>query len=197
MFGRDGDRLYVVTTSLQGDSLKVIDARQARVIDSIPLGHRPTALMLAPNGGRLYVGTANQGVQVVELPAGRIQSIAVDGAVSDLALTPDGRWLYAALETAGLRKIDTASNAVTVVPTTACPEKLAITPDGQQLYVNYQCGGPGGRNGHDTIDAFAIPGERLLGSVTDIPNVGSAIVASPNGAQVWAFRGGCLRQSTL
>jgi hypothetical protein len=53
------------------------------------------------------------------------------------------------------------------------------------MYVSYQCGGPGGRHGHDSIDVLDLTTERSLRTFTGLPLVGSPLALTPDGAFLW------------
>jgi hypothetical protein len=92
--------------------------------------------------------------------------------------------IYVAAETAGLQVIDASSLRMTVADTTAAPVALAMSPDGKVLFVNFQSGGPGGRNGHDALARFDAHTGRRLGTMYGFPNVGGWRALAADGSQV-------------
>jgi sugar lactone lactonase YvrE len=102
-----------------------------------------------------------------------------------LALTGDGRRLYIAADFQGLRVVDLHTGAVTDVPTVKCPIEVVTIPNRDLLYVGYQCGGPGGRDGHDAIDVRTASTGALITTIVGPPQVSTDLVVSPDGAQVW------------
>lgn len=181
----NGAEVYVTNGS--GNSVSVISTATNTVTQTLSVGATPKGIVVAPNGARVYVGNEGGNVSVIDTATKVVTTInTLGGPVRDLAITPDGMKIFLAMEFSGLKQIVTATGAVSTVSTVACPEGVAVTPDGQTLYVNYQCGGPGGRGGHDAIGRFSVATGAFLGSITGLPNVGNQIVMSPNGAQAWA-----------
>ena len=180
----NGAEVYV---SNNGDNtVSVISTTTNTVTHTVPVGSSPDALAVAPDGLKVYVGQHGGGVSVIDTATKNVTSInTLGGPVRDLAITPNGSKVYLAMESAGLRVIDTATNNVTNVSGFVCPEGVRVTPDGVTVYVNYQCGGPGGSGGHDAVGRFDAATGAFLGSTTGLPNVGSRLTISPDGAQVW------------
>jgi YVTN family beta-propeller protein len=179
-----GTEVYVSNNG--SNTVSVISSLTGTVTHTIPVGSSPDALAVSPGGAKVYVGQHGGGVSVIDTATKSVAAVnTLGGPVRDLAITPDGSKVYLAMEFAGLKKIDTATNAVSVVSGFACPEGVAVTPDGSTLYVNYQCGGPGGSGGHDAVGRFNAGTGAFLGSITGLPNVGSRLTISPDGAQVW------------
>jgi hypothetical protein len=63
---------------------------------------------------------------------------------------------------------------------------MSLATHGSRLYVSCQCEGPGGRPGHDAIDAFDLETLRPAGRFQGPPLVGGPIAVSPDGAFLWA-----------
>lgn len=171
---------------LGSGTVSVIKTASNIVTHTIPVGIRPLELTAAPDGSRVYVARSGGDVAVILTRDKTVHVLSAGGPVNGPALTPDGRRLYLAMLQEGLKRLDTATGLVTRLASSPCPAHLAVTPDGRRLYVNYQCSGPGGRPGHDAIDVFELPAERLVASITGLPNVGGPMAVSPEGAQVWA-----------
>lgn len=180
----NGAEVYV---SNNGDNtVSVINTATNAVTHTVPVGSSPDALAVAPDGSKVFVGQHGGNVTVIDTAAKSTTTInTLGGPVRDLAITPDGSKVYLAMEFSGLRVIDTSTNNVTNVSGIACPEGVRVTPDGSTVYVNYQCGGPGGSGGHDAVGRFNAATGAFVGSITGLPNVGSRLTISPDGAQVW------------
>lgn len=136
--------LFVATRD--PNALVVLDAADGHPLWTIPLVAQPTALAVAPRGGRAYVASRD-GVAVIDVTNRRsVLTIALpdftwaDG-VSALALSPGGE-LLAALwdseqgdptESGRLAVVDTLSNTVRwSMPLAGLGSGLAITADGQR-----------------------------------------------------------------
>lgn len=181
----DGPEVYI--SNRHSGTISVIDTLRGRVAREIQVGGQPSAMAISADAGVLYA--ANGGGYISEIRLGRnpvVRSIPTGAPVSDLALTADGRHLYVAAGFAGLLEISAADRTVRQVSNAVAPMFLAAPPDSSRIYINYQAGGPGGKPGHDSIDALDVATGRVTGAVSGPPNVGGPIVASPDGGQVWA-----------
>lgn len=98
------DRAYVSTSSwAHKDEVTVLDTATKSVIASYPLAHNVTALVVSPDGKRVYAGRTGDGhidIAVIEIPADRVGTIDVaTGAgigIDALAIDPSGTKLYVA-----------------------------------------------------------------------------------------------------
>lgn len=98
------DRAYVSTSSWSHkDEVAVIDTATKTVIGAYPLEHNVTALVVSPDGKRVYAGRTGDGhidVAVIDIPADRVDTIDVaTGAgigVDALAIDPSGTHLHIA-----------------------------------------------------------------------------------------------------
>jgi probable HAF family extracellular repeat protein/YVTN family beta-propeller protein len=176
----------VYVSNYGNGTVSVIDTATDAVTHNISVSSSPDGLAVAPDGSKVYVGHQGGGVTVIDTATKSTTTVnTLGGPVRDLAITPDGSKLYLAMEFAGLKRIDTATNAVSTVSNASCPEGVRVTPNGTTVYVNYQCGGPGGSGGHDAVGRFDVATGAFIGSTTGLPNVGSRLTISPDGAQVW------------
>lgn len=98
------DRAYVSTSSWSHkDEVTVIDTATKAVIAAYPLADNITALVVSPDGQRVYAGRTGDGyidVAVIDIPADRVDTIAVaTGAgigIDALAIDPSGTQLHVA-----------------------------------------------------------------------------------------------------
>ena len=184
----NGAEVYV--SNFGANTVSVISTATNTVTHTVAVGSGPDSLAVAPDGSKIYVGQHGGNVSVIDTATKNVTSInTLGGPVRDLAITPDGSRVYLAMEFSGLRVIDTSTTNVTLVSAVACPEGVRVTPDGSTVFVNYQCGGPGGSGGHDAVGRFDAATGNFLGSITGLPNVGSRLMISPDGAQVWEIGG--------
>lgn len=177
----DGKELYI----LHFNSVSVMDTRTNRITHNVPVVARPTRAALSPDGARLYVGSSVADLSVIDTATKKVTTVSTGGPVTDLAVTPDGRKLFLASEYTGLKRLLTATGELAPLPGTVCPMYLAINPAGTRLYVSYQCGGPGGRPGHDAIDVVDIATEHSVATFQGPPMVGGNISVTPDGQHVW------------
>jgi DNA-binding beta-propeller fold protein YncE len=179
----DDSRLYLAFP--RDRAVAVIGTATLRLERRITTVEAGSTLALSPDGKRLYVGGLSD-VGVIDLERDTIDRIPIGSRVYDLQASPDGRSLWVALAQGGLKRIDTTSRDVTVWSTVGCPAGLTMDAAGRRLYVAYQCGGPGGRSGHDAIEILdAVTGRSVI-TQSGPPLVGGRLTLSPDGNYVWA-----------
>jgi len=180
----DGAEVYVALA--YSNSIRVFDTRKKTVTASIELGGPRFGIAISPDGKQIYAGSRNANLSVIQVASKTITKIIeTNGPVSDIAVTPDGEKVYLAMES-GLKRLWVSSGKLEDIPTVKCPVGLALNPNGTPLYVSYQCGGPGGRSGHDAIGIFDVATDKFRGSISGFPNVGAQVAVSPDGAYLWA-----------
>ncbi|MBI2681259.1 MAG: winged helix-turn-helix domain-containing protein [Candidatus Solibacter usitatus] len=145
----------------------------------LPL-HANTAVMTR-HGERIYIGSSTDGVMVVDAEQDRVleRIFATGGPVRNLAVTPDEKKVFLAMGAAGLKRISMVSGEIRLLSEIACPEYVGIDPSGRELFVSYQCGGPGGHRGHDSVEVYDVESERRVAIVTGPPMVGSSVSFAP------------------
>lgn len=146
-------RAILVACGEAGGVLTVVDSASLQVQKTIAIGHSPSAIAVAPDGGRAYVCSRFDGdVAVVDLTSGTV--VARWAAVREpiaAALTPDGGMLVVAnhLPDDSANVFFTAA-AVSLFDT-ACGEPVhvrlpngstgargvAVSPDGRWAYVTH------------------------------------------------------------
>jgi YVTN family beta-propeller protein len=99
----DGAILYVTCGGQKG-SVCIIDIQAAKLLRILPAGHTPTAPVLSPDGGTLYlcnrfdnnisVINTTEGRQIKTTPTPSIHSGQVLREPVAADITPDGKWLY-------------------------------------------------------------------------------------------------------
>ncbi len=182
-----GETLYI--TNWQDAVLVTLSTATLRTTGTIRLSGPPEALAVTHDGRTVYAGTLAGDVDVVDVSSRSLRTVHVGGSVRDLALTPDDELLFITTGFAGVKRLDTATGKVTTFAGVACPMYLALNPAGTQLFVSYQCGGPGGRHGHDAIDFVDVRSGAGVGTVSGPPLVGGPIAVSPDGASLWVDGG--------
>lgn len=133
----NASRLYV---GLSGE-VRVIDTATAQTVYSIK--GKYGALLVSPDGGRLYAATGNGQVAVIDTASGTVTTtIAASGAsVRTIAVSADGRYLSVSGSDNSISIVDLRTNAVTGRYTfDAVVRKLAFGPDGKRIYVSTESG---------------------------------------------------------
>jgi DNA-binding beta-propeller fold protein YncE len=180
-----GQELYV--TEYSAAKLHVIEVAARRVVHSSQLPSKPARLTGSVDGKSLYIGTDDGEVLRFDTRRRTTERLAAGiPQIQDMVLTEDGEKLYVTSPYKGLHVVELASGRLQEIPTVRCPTHLTTVPGRDLLYVAYQCGGPGGRSGHDAIDVRTASTGIAKATIVGPPHVGGEVVVSPNGAQVWA-----------
>jgi DNA-binding beta-propeller fold protein YncE len=179
----DGEEVWVA--DWKASAIRIIDVQSARVTATVPVPGG-VVLVAASEGGSMYVTAPSGDVFLVDRHTRAIERVIekIDH-LRAIAPTPDGRRLYLASPTAGLKVFDVATRELRDVSTVRCPVALAMEPRRNLLYVGYQCGGPGGRDGHDAIDIRALDTAEARGRIAGPPQVVDELFVAPNGTQLW------------
>lgn len=93
----------VVVVQRGGDTLGIVDVKEARLVDAVWVGDEPSAVVLSPDGKTAYVALATEAaVVIVDVAAaavtGRIETVRDPVG---LAVSPDGSRLYVASHRSG------------------------------------------------------------------------------------------------
>ena len=137
----DGGRLYVASSKPRSShqrhhgSISVIDTATFTLIDVIAMQFSPDAIIVSPDGSRVYASHYNKNaISAIELASNSHTLIGLDDAPLDIAVSPDGNQLYAT-NLHSLALIDTATNVAESVPIGDLPRRLHISGDGKQAYI--------------------------------------------------------------
>jgi DNA-binding winged helix-turn-helix (wHTH) protein/DNA-binding beta-propeller fold protein YncE len=177
-----GDKVFAADE--HGRTLSIISTTNNSVITlALPQDAGPLAVS---RSGKLYIGSSVEGIMVVDVEPGRLRPglIATGGSVLGMAITPEGDKLYLAMSNQGLKRLSIGSGELTQVSDRICPEYLEMDRQGKRLYVAYQCSGPTGWPGHDSVGIFDVEREISLGFVSGPPMVGGQPSVSPDGKLV-------------
>jgi YVTN family beta-propeller protein len=168
----------VVFATLQtGRGLAVVDATTNSLVTAVPLTSDGFNLLVAPDGQRVYVTTADGTLYVVDAATYElVTTLAVGAAANGLAFSPDGGVLYVSSRDAGtVVAIDPVTNTITrTYPLGGMPQRLAVAPDGSELYVANEV------HGLDIVNVAS-------GSVTELGfgTAGYGLGLTPDGAQIY------------
>jgi len=153
---RDRLSLYVTCGSSAG-KVCIVDLKTKSVSDSIPVGHTPGAVVVSPDGKRLYVcNRFDNNVSVIDTASKKeVAKIAVEREPSSAAVTPDGKLLFVAnLLPAGAADGGYTAAVVSVIDTSAkrvltdiqLPNGstdlrgICVSPDGRYAYAAHVLG---------------------------------------------------------
>ncbi|MGH9387370.1 MAG: LamG-like jellyroll fold domain-containing protein [Vicinamibacterales bacterium] len=180
---RSGDRFHIGLPEER--VVATVDVVQRTIVDRIPAGGAPTHLLLSPDETTVFAGHES-GITVIDRRTRNTRVVGTGGPVHHLAISSDGQRVWVTLAQAGLKVLDVSRSLLTPVPTVGCPMFLAPPIIDRQLFVSYQCGGPGGRSGHDALEIVDEPSRRSLLTRHGPPLVGSRLALSPDGQYLWA-----------
>jgi YVTN family beta-propeller protein len=143
-FSRDWTKLYV--SNVLDGTLSIIDARKAKIVDTIAAGGRhPSGLRFLPDGRHLvisYIGdriTDAGSLGIMDLQTGKlVKSIPVQAQSERFDITPDGKRAYVAnIVGQSISVVDLEKGIVT--DTIPSPEKLPfnvlVSPMGTRVFV--------------------------------------------------------------
>jgi DNA-binding winged helix-turn-helix (wHTH) protein/WD40 repeat protein len=176
----DGKVFYVI--ELAGRAVTVLGVDDLQIERTFQLPHAASGAVISGDGRHIYIGSPDDVVMVIDAKSGNVERlIPTGGSVFDLAVTPDEKKLFLAMGAAGFKRIFTKSGEAVTLSEFACPLFLSMDGEGKRLFVSYQCGGPGGRDGHDVVEIYDTTSEQRLGVIGDIPMVGGRPILSPRG----------------
>jgi len=142
VFNPAGTTAYATLQTGQG--LAVVDVATNTLTTTVPLASDGFNLIVAPDGQRVYVTTADGTLYVVAAATNTvITTLAVGSAANGLAFSPDGTVLYVSSRDAGtVVAVNPLTNAITRTYTLGgMPQRLAVAPDGTELYVANEISG--------------------------------------------------------
>jgi hypothetical protein len=178
---KPGGRILYAIESF-GRSVTELGVDDLQIKRTFHLPHPARGAAIGGDGKRLYIGSPDALVMVVDTNLGIVErSIPTGRPVFDLAVTPDEKKIFLAMASGGLIRIMTASGKAATLSEFACPLYVALDGEGKRLFVSYECGGPGGRAGHDAFEIYDAASERTVGVIRDLPMVGGRPSVSPDG----------------
>ena len=158
----DGTRLAVVTGSnFAPRALHLIDAADARVVQTIPLGNSFAGVAFSADGRNIYVGggAGNDVKFLAATSSGTTGTASVKlpgSAPSGLCLAPDGATLWVALNLKhAVAAIDVATRKVAEIAVGMHPYTAACSADGAKVYVT-NWAGRRARKGDTADELFSI-----------------------------------------
>lgn len=175
----DGRTVYA--TNRHGRVLSIVSSRDFTVKElRLPQDAGPMVMVI---DGKIYIGSFVDGLMVLDTGKREIlqRIIPTGGPVSAMTITPDGDKIYLAMDKAGLKEFSTSERQVHQVSDRICPQFLAMDRQGRSLYVTYQCSGPGGKPGHDSLEIYDVVKGTLAATIVGPPMVGGDLAVSPDG----------------
>jgi WD40 repeat protein len=176
----DSKVLYAIELYGRGVTALGVDDLQVKLRFQLP--HAARGAVISRDGKHIYIGSPDAVIMIVDAKRGKVErSLSIRRPVFDLAVTPDETKIFLAMGSDGLERLLTVSGEAATLSVFACPLSLRIDSEGKRLFVSYQCGGPGGRDGHDVMEIYDTATEERIGVIRDLPMVGGPPVVSPNG----------------
>ena len=172
-------RAYV--TNINTNTVSVINTEMNTEITTVPVGSRPIALAVTPDGTQVYVANQNSGsVSVINTATNNVTTIAVGIGPSGVAI--NGTLVYVTNQGSDtVSVIDTTNNTViATIPVGVAPFGVAVSRDGTRVYVTNLVS-----NSVSVIDT-------ATNNVTTIP-VGIrpfALAISPDGTRAYVANSG-------
>ncbi len=131
----DGKKLYTANTF--DNSVSTIDTTDNTVTATVGGLTAPSALVVSPDGGRVYVASGD-GIAVLDtVSESVVGALTSTPGASWLAVSPDGATLYATMYNSNtVSAISTTTGAVlATIPVGTGPYRVAVSPDGSLVYV--------------------------------------------------------------
>lgn len=161
------DSSWLVTVNQTANSASLVRTSDGRVLDEVPVGKHPAAIVALPSGKQVLVsGSYSNELSLLEVADERLRTAAtirVPGEPHGLAVTPDGKTAFVALtavdQVAVINLVEKKETAR--IDVGRWPRYLAISPDGKRLAV-----GTSGDRGISLVDVEAkklISIERFVG----------------------------------
>ena len=175
----DNRKLYAL--AVDGRSLFVVNARSLEFEREIGLPRESRAPRFSADAARIYLASPERGLLVVDTANDRVSPSMIPTAqpVHDLAIAADGRTAYLGLGDYGLSRLDLKTGETRVLSSMRWVGYLALDHAAANLYIGWQGGGPGGRPGHDAVEAIDVRTGRTARIIRPAANVGSRLIVSP------------------
>jgi YVTN family beta-propeller protein len=160
----------------------VLDTATGRVLGTIKVPAGPEAVIVAPDGQRVYVSSedATQ-VSVIDTATDKvIKTLDLGRTPEGMALSRDGKMLLVAMFDIGkLDVIDTSTLKVTAQVPVAKPHGVTLSPDGRTAYVGSQ-----DVPDHSAVVVVDIPGRRVSARVP-LDQAPRGLTAGPDGNSMY------------
>ncbi len=140
-FSPDGNRAYVSIFNNERtvNEVGVLDTDTGAFIARIPVGVRPFALVVSPDGRRLYVPNHDSGgITVIDTASNNVlATVPVGKSPHSIVAHPSKPLVFVVnYDSSSVSVIDTTSNAVVAtVPTGSHPQDVSLAADGKHAYV--------------------------------------------------------------
>lgn len=139
VFSADGRVLYVVCQD--SDEVRVVDPESGKITRTMPVGHVPRGIALAPDGKRLYVSNAwSDSVSVIDTTSLQVvQSLPAGFEASGVLTDREGSFLYVANRlSSDISVIDLKTGQeIKRLAAGQGASYLALSPDGKWIYATH------------------------------------------------------------
>ena len=130
-------RAYVVNH--ESNLVTVLNAADARLLATVPVGRSPHSMAPSPDGSRVaVVNYQGNTVSMIDTKTNQVTAtVSVGRGPQHVAYAPDGRYIYTAnVDDGSVSVIEAATDQVTAtVPVGGSPTSIAPAPDGRLAYV--------------------------------------------------------------
>jgi hypothetical protein len=182
-FSPSGHHAYVAL--YEERAVAVVDLVARRVIDRVDVIDHPGEVVLSRDSTQLIISGRSE-LGVLDLRRRTLARFATDGGyIHDSLLSRDGRYVWLTFAQGGLKVLDIETGRLDTIRTIGCPVYLTAAPRSPRVFLSYQCGGPGGRWGHDALEIIDAHTRKPVLSRAGPPLVGSALAISPDEEHLW------------
>jgi YVTN family beta-propeller protein len=167
----NGRTLYLVNEGV--NEITAIDANSGTQIFALPVGNRPSEVLVAPGGRRAYVSvrSGENKIKAIDLTTRTLAGEVSLGQQPDtLQLTPDGKFLLVGMRGSPAQLVVVDGPALTVVATVNVAETGTIgghnwiSANGRYSFITYEGGSSPGtavvdhKAGHTVVARYPYPG---------------------------------------
>jgi YVTN family beta-propeller protein len=169
-------------------SVAVIDPATRQVVARIPVGSRPDAVQVSPDGKRVYVAHDRPWtISVIDTASDEVTAtIRLNEPTPAFVISPDGRSLYVAGGDQ-VTVLDTSTDAVVkTIQFRRSPWALTFSPDGKRLYVA-STGAPAYERQWGSLTTIDVADNSVLHTTPLHP--GATAVAAPTDTKAYVITG--------
>ena len=180
--------VYAYVANEGSNTVSLIDTATKKVTDIVPVGIKPNAIAVAPDG-TVYVANSGESenpssISIIDTTTKTVTdtlSAGESGRFAGVAVNPTGTKVYATNSGEGIISIiDTATRKIIeIINVGGNPERIAVSPDGTRIYVV--------KSDSNTVSIIDTVAKTVIDTVdTDNP---WGVAATPDGNEVYVTNG--------